>query len=288
MKYPGLARELAAKQKLLDALSAEQRPDNMLRFPFQRLPPEIRNAIYRLHLVRPEKHVLIRRKDHSLEARAQSALINKLHNPDYIPPLVVYTALSILGVSRQLHDEALGIFYYHNSLSFRSVENLLGFLSSIGPTRRAFVRDIKFDFVGLGSPAAFKLLAACENLTKLDIGVSWLTSRHSRGGTLLSSWGVSHLLKIRALETVEVSETGYVLAAEKQQFKDAVRNALLQPRKTVKTKKSAAGSKRNSKGKSVVAGKKHSVEDGETPAHKKTKLVHPETRVCASRTMIEE
>ena len=266
----------AAKQKLLVAMRAEQRPEITLRFPFQRLPPEIRNAIYRLHLVQLKRYTCLRQQDNSLEGRAlaKAYCMPYQHNPAYMPPLVEYTALSILGVSRQLHQEALGIFYYHNTLQLRSAIELRDFLSSIGPKRRAFIRDVVFDYSGTGSPAAFRLLAGCENLAKLHIQVSYWTSHTSRRNDLLGSWGVRHLL-IRGLETVEVSCSGYLpQSAMLKLFEERVRHALLLPRKAIKGKKPTANSKQPPKGKNVVAGKKHVLKAGKAPKEKKAKLAH--------------
>lgn len=179
----------AAKQVLLTILSAEQRPDATSRFPFQRLPPEIRNAIYHLHLVQPEDPTCLSRWNDSLEARAQADARYRAEHPEYVPPPYEYTALSLLGVSRQLHEEAVGIFYHHNTFFLRPVAALRDFLSSIGPRRCTFIRGIKFYYGGIGSPAAFKSLAACQSLTKLHIHVSNRTLFLSKRSSLLNAWG---------------------------------------------------------------------------------------------------
>lgn len=263
----------AAKQELLVILTAEQRPKITSHFPFQRLPPEIRNTIYHLHLVQAVDFTRLRKWDDRLVARAQKAVRYKLHDPNYVPPLFEYTALSILGASCQLQNEALGIFYHHNTFRFKGVTGMRDFLRSIGPRRRAFVRDIRFYYNGKGSPAAFKLLATCENLTKLHIQVSVMTLWYSRRKCLLGAVGVSHLLKICGLRTVEFSQTSPLLNEEKKEgFEETVRKALLQPRKTVKEKKHAAKPKEASKRKNVAAVKKRTLKDGEAPEGKRKKL----------------
>lgn len=270
--YPGARNVEVAKQVLLTILRAEQRPDVTSRFPFQRLPPEIRNAIYHLHLVQPEDPTCLSRWNDSLEARARAKAYYKAKHPEYVPPPYEYTALSVLGVSRQLHEEALGIFYYHNTFYLEHVAALRDFLNSIGPRRRNYIRDIKFYYCGTGSPAAFKSLAACQNLTNLHIEVSAGTLVHSKRDSLLSSWGVSHLLKIRGLETVEISDLSDMPDEFKEGFEETVRNALLLPREAIMNKKPAANPKASCNGKNVAAGTKRTIGGGEASRGKKTKL----------------
>lgn len=259
----------AAIQRVLVFLSAEQRPEITSYFPFQRLPPEIRNRIYHLHLVRAEVTEL-RKWDDSLESRAREAVNVMDLDSDYMPPLVVYTALSILAASRQLHHEALAIFYHYNTLHLENVAGLRDFLSSIGPERRGFVRDISFCYGGLGSPAAFKRLATCHNLTKLHIAVSWETLHRSIPHSLRNAYGIGHLLKIRGLQTVEFSLDAGLQDDQTEWFVETVRYALLQPR----------APKKASKGKNIAAGEKHTVESEEASKAKKMKSVHDESQIA--------
>lgn len=270
---------LVAKEELLTILRAERRPDISLRFPFQRLPPELRNAIYRLHLVH-EDGISPNTLDDSLNARAQAALCNKLADPDYMPPLFEYPALSLLEVCCQIHDEAIGIFYHYNAFQLQSVAALKDFLSTIGPRRRAFIREIGLTYKGKGCPAAFKLLATCENLQKIVLRVSDNTLSHCMHGLNLScAHGVSHLLKIRGLETVEVYDLSNLQSEQTRGFEEALRKALRRWRKAIKEEKPAAKRKQASKDKNVAAGKKHAVEDGKAPRAKNTKLVHDGTQI---------
>jgi hypothetical protein len=259
----------AAMQRILDFLSAEQRPTITSHFPFQRLPPEIRNAIYHLHLVRA-KVTRLRKWDDSLGARAQEAVNVWERDPNHMPPLFEYTALSILAASRQLRHEALGIFYSHNTFHFTYITPLRDFLSSIGPERRGFVRNISFGYRGPGSPTAFKLLATCDSLTRLHIEISFETMRCSRRSGLLNAHGVGHLLKIRGLKTVDFSHGIFHPAARTEGFEEIVRDALLQPR----------APKKVSKGKKFAAGKKHTIESEEAPKKKKTKSVHDGSQIA--------
>lgn len=244
-------------------------PNNHFTIPVSEAPTRIRNRIYHLHLVRAEVTQL-RKWDDSLESRAREAVNVMDLDSNYMPPLVVYTALSILAASRQLHHEALAIFYHYNTLHLENVAGLRDFLSSIGPERRGFVRDISFDYRGHGSPTAFKLLATCDSLTKLHIEISIDTMGWSRSEGLLNAHGVSHLLKIRGLKTVDFSRGIFHPAARTEGFEEIVRDALLRPRAPEKVSES----------KKFAAGKKHTIESEEAPKTKKTKSVHDGSQIA--------
>ncbi|KAI9880404.1 MAG: hypothetical protein M1830_003444 [Pleopsidium flavum] len=201
-----------------------QRPEVTARFPFQKLPPELRNRIYNMHLIQPERKTRLRQA--LFQTHVAEEIYLKMANP------------------------GAGIFYFYNELSLDNSMNLRNFLTSIGPKRRSFARDLTFNFRGFGSPAAFKLLASCDRLTKLHIQASYDTlsgARSSECGTiqyLLKSPGTRHLLKIRGLETVEFSYH-HVKEEPKKGFEKTVRAALLQPKKPVK------GGKRGEKGEGI-------------------------------------
>jgi len=263
-------------------LTTTKRPEVTSHFPFQKIPPELRNAIYHLHLVQVNEKTHLS-KSKTLHHRAEVEAYRKVINPEYTPPHYKYTALSILGVSRQLHDEALGIFYHHNSLRLNDVAALRDFLISIGPKRRSFLRDLTFGYQGFGSPAAFKLLAGCERLTTLHIQVSYNTMwRATCSGpmgtrTLLTSPGMGHLLKIRGSGTVDFSYGWGLNKKHEKEFEKTVRAALLQPKKVVKARKRGEKSGEVLKSGKGVAGKTHTGKSEGASRGKKTKLDTAET-----------
>ncbi len=214
--------------------SLTTRPESPLRFPFQRLPSEIRNKIYRLHLVQTGRTTLVHSSSRSLDRHIARAARWTVKDPEYEPQHYKYTVLSIFQVSRQLHEEATWIFYYYNCLQLYSVTCLGRFLQSIGPKRRSYIRSLSFNFHGFGTPAAFSLLATCERLTQLHINISHLTILHSRNrpSPLLNAWGMKHLLKLRGLRSLEFSGLCDLPdEIETTGFEEIVRSALLQPRK---------------------------------------------------------
>lgn len=211
-----------------------QRPEITARFPFRKLPPELRNRIYSLHLIMPQGRTWPRRG--RFRCHAFEEAFNTLSNPGYNLKPYQYSALSLLGVSRQLYREALGIFYFHNELRFDLFSDLRDFLMRIGPTRRSFIRDVAFDFMGIGSPAAFQLLAGCERLERLHIEVRCDTFaglrelQHGNSRCLLTISGMKDLLKIRGLKTVDFSYgsgiKGYLSKEQEERFEESVRAAL--------------------------------------------------------------
>lgn len=92
----------------------------------------------------------------------------------------------------------------------------------------------------MGSEAAFKLLATCENLKKSKLHVDNETMWYSEPSDhLLGAPGVSQHVKIRGLETVKVFDETDFLTDKKVSGK-TVGKALLQVRKAIKEKKRAA------------------------------------------------
>jgi hypothetical protein len=85
------------------------------------------------------------------------------------------SALSLLLVNHQIHDEAVVIFYHHNKFIFHYSLHLHAFLLSLGWQRQDFIRDITVhyaDFVSGGMSLVeltFDLLKNMKGLRKLDV-----------------------------------------------------------------------------------------------------------------------
>ena len=106
------------------------------RFPPLSLPPELRNDVYRLALIKAGR-ISFERGNHRLDERAVPAL---------------------LQVCRQMRDEALPIYFGENSFSFfimpRSPHRLLQFLTTI----------------------VHQLLKQCTSVILLETGCRWCES----------------------------------------------------------------------------------------------------------------
>ncbi|MCJ1366294.1 hypothetical protein MMC16_005422 [Acarospora aff. strigata] len=230
--YDGWKKAMAEVTVVLTA----SRPQEVSSpFPFQKLPPELRNEIYHLHLVQAMKPTRLFKRDDQ-QRRIIAEAEQEYDSPSDVPCPYQNTALSILGVSRQLHDEALGVFYYHNALQLDNIRDLLAFLKCIGPKRRSYIRDLRFSFYGKGSQTAFAILQNCERLTRLNIGLSCYTMFGAPEGSrsFLKAPGVKSLLKIRGLQSVEFSWKSKWGDEYTSGFEETVREALLQPSKKVK------------------------------------------------------
>ena len=87
-------------------------------FPFMKFPPEIRNSVYRLLLTTPYSPVKFQRptgcngaRHRAQWAKYKSIKMRRRHKKIF---------LEILGVCKQVHNEAIGIMYGCNVFKYRS------------------------------------------------------------------------------------------------------------------------------------------------------------------------
>ncbi|KAK5136072.1 hypothetical protein LTR08_004122 [Meristemomyces frigidus] len=104
-------------------------------FRFLSLPPEVRNLVYDLLLRIPG-------------AVSPSTLL-----PSSVPKYVKQqdrtrpdSALSVLAVNKQIHEEAIGIFYHFNAFQFFYPTRLHAFVISLGDQRQSFLRDVTLHY----------------------------------------------------------------------------------------------------------------------------------------------
>jgi hypothetical protein len=138
---------------------------NSGHFPFLSLTPELRNQVYDLLLringpVQPMPKV---------PTSAINSIKCKEHGtyPD--------SALSLLAVNRQIHDEAAGIFYHVNTLVFQYTIHLHGFIITLGGQRLAAIREVIVHYQDLQSGGmsmtdmTFTMLRRLTVLRKLHV-----------------------------------------------------------------------------------------------------------------------
>ncbi|KAK5724021.1 hypothetical protein LTR17_013683 [Elasticomyces elasticus] len=144
---------------------APAKPRGKKAFPFLSLSAELRNQIYELHLTVPGAV-------HPSTKAPTSASKNAAR---YGEGKVPESALSLLAVNRQIHDEAVGIFYNSNALVFPDTLHLHAFMLCLGSQRLESVRDITLHYADLSTGGlsltelTFGQLKRLTNLRRLQI-----------------------------------------------------------------------------------------------------------------------
>ncbi|KAK4958877.1 hypothetical protein LTR10_003674 [Elasticomyces elasticus] len=129
---PGGVLETQIAPKLMGRkLKLPPKPRGKKGFRFLSLSAELRNHIYELHLRIPGT-VQPSTAEPTSASKGASA-----YNKGNVPE----SALCLLAVNRQIHDEAAGIFYHCNAFVFHYTLHLHGFILSLGTERLSAVRD---------------------------------------------------------------------------------------------------------------------------------------------------
>ncbi len=172
---------------------------------FLRFPPEIRNTIY-------------------------SALLNPAAQPVPLKPSSPTNPLTILGVCKQTHDEALPIFYRPNDFRLADPDALYQFLRSLSLRRRRQIAHVTvgyWDRRSKHATAAFAMLGQCIRLASLRVCLA-------QGGSRLRRFaGIKALRALRGLEEVAFVREGdgMVLGGK---FLEGVKKGMLEPRTACK------------------------------------------------------
>ena len=107
------------------------------QFRFLELPPEIRNSIYDLLLVFPG--VTHPKIDKPTSATCQFPYLRRVDKTDVPFP---HSALSILQTNRQIHNEAVGMFYRQNDFVFSYPAHMQDFIQSLERERLESVSSL--------------------------------------------------------------------------------------------------------------------------------------------------
>ncbi|TKA81976.1 hypothetical protein B0A49_00471 [Cryomyces minteri] len=132
-------------------------------FPFEKLPPELRNKVYKYSLVYDD-YISIWMKT---KKRVQGTMNLKSTGLDCSSPL------ALLQVNRETREEASSLFYSMNVFKLTTTTALLRFLTCIGPSRRflsnIYLKD-RDGYRASTAPRAFRLLADARHLKQLYFG----------------------------------------------------------------------------------------------------------------------
>ena len=181
-------------------------------FPFMKLPLELRIKVYEEHLLK--QGTIVVKGALGFGNREVQICPGYQCRHDYIKTHETFdaTVLNLWTVSKATLQESLPLFFRFNRFHFTSVDELLNFLSCIGPTSRRNILSISFTYEG-GAPAqAMRSLRQCVGLRQLTIQISTMTyfiipyDDRRRNSSQLKVWGMNDLLKIRGITELEVFE----------------------------------------------------------------------------------
>ncbi|KAK6427901.1 hypothetical protein LTR81_000245 [Elasticomyces elasticus] len=189
------------RRKSAKPLSQIEQPQSVHQdkpFPFEKLPAELRNAVYLAYFVRTKPVAIARRKcpmiqtqktftvtlaDGSTRTRTVTiktsidAQLNsgELGTPGLAGPKCIKilgtNGASILRSNETISKEAISILYGQNKFSLNSLSVLEEFIKMIGDKIK-FLRHCKLDYInGYHQKNGVNVLAAAENLQVLEIHV---------------------------------------------------------------------------------------------------------------------
>ncbi|KAI6834173.1 hypothetical protein KC340_g12706 [Hortaea werneckii] len=163
---------MARKRK--KAAEATTIPDKT--FPFEKLPPELRNMVYEYYLVVP-RHVLITRRRQRQNDTAGAKRPFELYSLAVADGTVLrrataknksllgFTGSSLLRVNKTIHKEAESMLYGANRFLFTRNVTAMQFLQELGP-RVSLLRHISLELYTLSSVDRIKPLL--ENLRSFN------------------------------------------------------------------------------------------------------------------------
>ncbi|KAI7228168.1 hypothetical protein KC343_g7150 [Hortaea werneckii] len=178
------------RKKAADAITT---PDKA--FPFEKLPPELRNMVYEYYLVTPRQVLITRRRQRqngSIGAKGPFKLYSLAvvdgtvlrHATAKNKSLLGLTGSSLLRVSKSIHEETESMLYGANRFLFTRNVAAMQFLHELGP-RTQLLRHVSIEFytnnnINCIIPALDELRSANDKLDLLEIAVDLSLLREQR------------------------------------------------------------------------------------------------------------
>ncbi|KAI7363724.1 hypothetical protein KC354_g6267 [Hortaea werneckii] len=168
------------RKKAADAVTAP--PDKA--FPFEKLPPELRNMVYEYYLVTPRQVLITRRRQRQIGcfgakgpfklyslAVADGTVLRRATAKN--KSLLGFTGSSLLRVNKTIHKETESMLYGANRFLLTGNVTAMQFLQELGP-RVPLLRQISLEFSTLSSmdrikPLFDKLRSADDKLETLEV-----------------------------------------------------------------------------------------------------------------------
>ena len=176
-------------------------------FPFMKLPPEVRNMIYREFLEDTSIINLIALGDPKKVREVSGKPVLSRYDPG-MPPVIPYSQgqfdpLLLLRASKAIHDEAYPVYYGRNTFFCRGFAALRGFLGRLKREYRRNIRTLGFDMWGNPAAKSIRLLQGCASLQYLHIDCRGVRLWDNlRSDSVLP--GYTELLKLRGIRSLQI------------------------------------------------------------------------------------
>ena len=181
-------------------------------FPLMKLPPELRNEIYKQILV--TRGAIWRRNrtfppggmNKSLVVQHPSCRCDNCVLTDEIPRIS-----DLFRTSKMVHSESYPVFYRHNVFKFDNLDFLSTFLDRLPPMYQVQIQSIATVYSGRAPAKTFRQLSQCISLHHLNLHITRRTvAVCGRGeGTDLSNLlklnGLKALLMIRGIQSFDLT-----------------------------------------------------------------------------------
>ena len=164
-------------------------------FPFMKLPPELRNMVYKEVLANPDIIII----DELSDCYPGSSLprIETWNDPPG-------NTCQLLRASKAIHDEAYPVYFGRNTFACWNFPALRGFLGRLKREYRRSIRSISFAFWGSFPAKTIRLLQGCVSLQYLHIDFTTVRLLWDTPTTVIIP-GLNELMKIRGIRSLEIS-----------------------------------------------------------------------------------